>query len=377
MPREYEGVRYISDKQMVIFDIGSAYTKFGYAGETVPRGIIKTEVKCAESKDVRKIFDYSDVEDLYQLLVEFLHLLFFRHVVVSPKDSRVLIVESSLTPSQFRDTLAKVMFRHFEIGSLLFLPTHLATISTLGTDTVLVLDVGYQEATLIPIYEGIPILKAWQALPLGAQVVHKNIKTYLEKSLPDYDLTEKIIEDIKVRTCFVTTLERSKQLESQDPPEPPPAVKYPSIKTVTILGEIREKAYEVLWERDNDNLSIPTMILDAIVKCPIDIRRVLAENILLIGGTAMAKGFASRLKAELLSLLKSDLYAEKLKIKTFKFHSAPSKPNYTAWLGGAIYGIADFPSRCLTKETYLKLNRVPDWTNLIDNQKEDSLICEM
>lgn len=84
----------------------------------------------------------------------------------------------------------------------------------------------------------------------------------------------------------------------------------------------------------------------------------------------MAKGFASRLKAELLSLLKSELYSEKLKIKTFKFHTAPSKPNYTAWLGGAIYGIADFPSRCLTKENYLKLNRVPDWTNLIDNQRE-------
>jgi len=27
MLRGYEGVRYISDKQMVVFDIGSAYTK--------------------------------------------------------------------------------------------------------------------------------------------------------------------------------------------------------------------------------------------------------------------------------------------------------------------------------------------------------------
>jgi len=37
----------------------------------------------------------------------------------------------------------------------------------------LVLDVGYQEATLIPIFEGIPILKAWQALPLGGQIIHE------------------------------------------------------------------------------------------------------------------------------------------------------------------------------------------------------------
>lgn len=93
--------------------------------------------------------------------------------MISPKDSRILLLESPLITTRFRDTLAKVMFRHFEVGSILFLPTHLATISTLGIDTALVLDVGYQEATLIPIFEGIPVLKAWQALPLGGQVVHK------------------------------------------------------------------------------------------------------------------------------------------------------------------------------------------------------------
>lgn len=93
--------------------------------------------------------------------------------MISPKDARILLLESPLATTQFRDTLAKVMFRHFEIGSVLFLPSHLATISTLGIDTALVLDVGYQEATLIPIFEGIPILKAWQALPLGGQIVHK------------------------------------------------------------------------------------------------------------------------------------------------------------------------------------------------------------
>lgn len=93
--------------------------------------------------------------------------------MISPKDARIVVLESPLTPAQFRDTLAKVMFRHFEIGSLMLLPIHLATISTLGTNTAIVLDIGYREATLIPIFEGVPILKAWQALPLGGQIVHE------------------------------------------------------------------------------------------------------------------------------------------------------------------------------------------------------------
>lgn len=92
---------------------------------------------------------------------------------MSPKDARILLLESPLAVTSIRDTIAKVMFKHFEVGSILFLSSHLATISTLGIDTALVLDVGYQEATLIPIFEGIPVLKAWQALPLGGQIVHE------------------------------------------------------------------------------------------------------------------------------------------------------------------------------------------------------------
>lgn len=91
----------------------------------------------------------------------------------------------------------------------------------------------------------------------------------------------------------------------------------------------------------------------------------------------MAKGFIGRLKSELLALVKSSLYSDKLKIDTFKFHAAPSKPNYTAWLGGAIFGTIDLPSRCVTKENYLKSNRVPDWASLIDNQRDELVACEV
>lgn len=64
-----------------------------------------------------------------------------------------------------------------------------------------------------------------------------------------------------------------------------------------------------------------------------DMRLKLAENIVLVGGTVMAKGFMSRLKEELLEKLKSPKY-HNLKIAKFKFHVAPAYENYIAWLGG-------------------------------------------
>lgn len=88
----------------------------------------------------------------------------------------------------------------------------------------------------------------------------------MKEAIPEVELTERVIEDIKVRTCFVTTLERSKKLGTDDAPAPPPSVKYPGLKTIEIPGYVRERSYELLWERDADNLSIPTMVLDAILK---------------------------------------------------------------------------------------------------------------
>ena len=96
-------------------------------------------------------------------------------------------------------------------------------------------------------------------------VIFRNLKKYFQ-STSNLDLSEKMLEDIKVRTCFVTTLERSAKLGTENAPTSPPDVTYPGVKRILIPGEIREKAFEILWERDNDNLSLPTMILDAIAK---------------------------------------------------------------------------------------------------------------
>lgn len=141
---------------------------------------------------------------------------------------------------------------------------------------------------------------------------------------------------ILVRCCFVTTKNRANKFsQSASDIVPCPDVEYlvEGTKVVNISGKLRETACEVLYEEDNDHQCLSTMILDAIMKVNVDLRLKLAENILLIGGTAMLPGFKARLKEELETQLKCDRY-KKLNIVEFKFHYPPCKDNYTAWLGG-------------------------------------------
>lgn len=56
---------------------------------------------------------------------------------------------------------------------MLFLPSHLVILAGFGLRTALVVDVGYAESQVIPVYEGVPILKAWQAQPIGTRAVEE------------------------------------------------------------------------------------------------------------------------------------------------------------------------------------------------------------
>lgn len=56
------------------------------------------------------------------------------------------------------------MFVHYEVLSILMAPSHLMPLFGLGIKDGLVLDVGYSEATLIPVYENVPILKVSKIL---------------------------------------------------------------------------------------------------------------------------------------------------------------------------------------------------------------------
>lgn len=61
---------------------------------------------------------------------------------------------------------------------------------------------------------------------------------------------------------------------------------------------------------------------------------MLAENLVIIGGTASTLGLRHRLLAEVRTLAASEAYSKVVKIDSFKIHNPPAKANYVAWLGG-------------------------------------------
>jgi actin-related protein 10 len=389
----YDGIGVIAEKHAVVLDIGTVLCKVGYAGEPIPRAIIRTP-ECLKITSTSKLTSDEEYEHFRDKVVSFVHKLYFEYLLVNPKDRRVVLVESLLGDLRLRDMVVGVLFGHFEVLSVLLAPSHIMPLFGLGITSALVVDVGYEEATLIPIYQNVPVLKAWQAQPLASKAIHKSLKedimtrgtasrgergNYEKASEIGIDLSEEIIEDIKIRLCFVTDISRGHQIQqirndassvsglSSFLKKSVPPATYPLNGDIILRidGQTRESACEMLFEQDNDRMSVSTMVLDALLACPIDTRIELAENIVVVGGTSMIKGFKARLFQELKHLLKKEPYCSRLHVGDFKLHQAPGKANFSCWSGASIFGATDaIGTRSFTRENYFKDRSVPDWSNL-------------
>ncbi|VDK67832.1 unnamed protein product [Onchocerca ochengi] len=393
------GVVGMDNRQAVIIDIGAVLTKVGYAGEFVPRAIIRTELLDDRTGETVKVLDDNlSEQELYYRLVKFFRELFFRHLLTVAKDRRIVIVESILKRTSYRNAIARVLFNTFDAPSVLFAPSHLLATFPFGVSNALVIDVGYSETTVVPILEGVTMLYQLETSCIGAKYLEKRVYELLrkygkvltllgtERSLTDDDdillKKEHILEDIVVRFCFATRMDRGKMIQAseynpeREIPKAPCDVRLPFGEGMLVVpGLIREWSAEIIFEENDDIKSLPQLILDAIYRCPIDARRKLLDSIILIGGTTRMKGFSARLRDEILRSLTASAYAIKLgNIKSVKFYRLPntSIELYASWIGGSMFGALEILQyHSLTREDWEARGRVPDWTNNVYEMNRD------
>ncbi len=91
------------------------------------------------------------------------------------------------------------------------------------------------------------------------------------------------------------------------------------------VGPERFRAPEILFDPEIIGLEYPgvhQMVVDAIARTDLDLRKALYANIVLSGGTTMTRGFGDRLIHELQKLAVKDM-----RIKIF----APPERKYSTW----------------------------------------------
>lgn len=117
------------------------------------------------------------------------------------------------------------------------------------------------------------------------------------------------------------------------------------------IGQERFRAPEILFDPEIIGLEYPgihQIVVDAINRTDLDLRKSLFGNIVLSGGATLTKGFGDRLLHEVQRLAVKDM-----RIKIF----APPERKYSTWIGGSILaGLTTFRKVCGHVEWLLNFN---------------------
>ena len=399
-----------------MLDIGSRYSKFGFSGEPRPRAIVPSVSFSQPSTSYLRLDhssptsrQYSSGETLWDLdfercaedqlrrgkralvlaqLTQLLRSAFTQHLMVDPRQRKVLVVENPMLPNSIKEMICIVLFNNLQVPSVSFVPAPLLSLLAVGRITGLVLEVGYLESTLMPVYYGRPLSSHTVSTTRAGKRLNARLKRLLlrygkfvasQTSLQDSSktlrerthaigpslLTHDRLEQIKAKALFVSSYDsnlgdldelfdelelestagsidkhaeaaaviRQKYSssscaspltfavipESVDPHgtasliqsvSAPPTSSWSNFATtsgkvqscgvIAIPGWVRERAAELLFDKgDEDDAGLVDMTVSAIAKLPIDLRRVMCENVVVSGGTAMLPGFANRFRTQL------------------------------------------------------------------------------
>lgn len=260
----------IHDK--IIVDHGSYSCKYGYAGFNKPIGIISAN----------GIIKNSVIQNIYEMCIIW-DKIFYEKLKIDPKKTKILLSLSNISDITYYDKIKDIMLNKYMFDSIQIYNQQLLSLYSVGKNTGIVVDIGHDITKIVPIYDSHIINYAIIYSPLTGKLINNFLKKQGVIS-NNYDKIKKKI------------------------------IKSPDSKLYDILFN------PLLIDYDIDNLA--TIVMKAIDLCPIDLKIILSQNIILIGGTSSIPGLCKELKKNI-----KDAY----NVKIF----GPKNRHFASWIGGS------------------------------------------
>ncbi|CAG8439590.1 7900_t:CDS:2 [Acaulospora colombiana] len=352
----------------VVLDIGSAWTRAGYAGEDAPKLVfptsygylpeeetaatdgdaVMTESSDATGGDVENFEPYYPrrrrrpkkhkgtyiigdaavtawrphmeiknplVDGMIQdwdALEEIWDYIFWEDQLdIDPKEHPLFVTESAWNSREARETLTELAFEKYQTLAFYVAKNPVLSAFAAGRPTAIVLDCGASVTSCVPVVDGYVLKKGIYKQPIAGDFLSEQILQQFQSS-PEVEV---IPHYLIAKKSFV------------DPDKP--SNKRFNIPEI-LFNPQRFLAQSPEGVDMSSLLGIPEMIYHSINSCDIDVRPHLWNNIILTGGTTMLPGFPDRINNEL-----SMMMSGQMKIKIHAPGNTIER-KCSSWLGGSI-----------------------------------------
>jgi centractin len=378
----------------IVLDNGSGTIRAGFAGEDLPKCYFPSYVGRPKhvramagaregdvfigpmAQDLRGLLkinyplehgivtDWDDMERIWQYVYQ-------EGLKTLSEDHPVLLTEPPLNPRSNRENAAQILFETFNVPALYNSVQAVLSLYASGRTTGIVLDVGDGVAHAVPVYDGFAIPNSIRRIDVAGRDVTEYLQTQLRKAgyIFHTSAEKEIVREIKEKRSYIaldpnkeekewsgtSSKASSKEVDYVLPDGKTIKVRYtrlwysPAVRlTIPQLGAERFRAPEILFDPERIGLEyqgVHQIVVEAIARTDMDLRKSLYSSIVLSGGSTLTKGFGDRLLHEVQRLAVKDM-----RIKIF----APPERKYTTWTGGSILaGLSTFKKVCCSMLTHM------------------------
>ena len=253
---------------------------------------------------------------------------------------------------------AQVLFETFNVPALFTSIQAVLSLYASGRTTGIVLDSGDGVSHAVPVYEGFAMPSSIRRIDVAGRDVTEYMQLLFRKSGYVFHTSaeKEVVRNIKEKHAYVALdpkREEKEWIQSLGRPyEKWAEYTLPDGHKMKVrlgivplsghswneqIGSERFRAPEILFDPEIIGLEYPgvhQIVVDAINRTDMDLRKSLFGNIVLSGGSTLTKGFGDRLLHEVQRLAVKDM-----RIKIF----APPERKYSTWIGGSILaGLSTF-----------------------------------
>ncbi|KAJ5069080.1 actin cytoskeletal 1b [Anaeramoeba ignava] len=276
--------------------------------------------------------------------------IFLNQLKIDPKDHSILITEPLMNPNASREKTAQIMFETFGFRSFhITNPGPLILISH-GRDTKMIVDIGHGILSTHPFYQGFGIPQAIHQYNFsGTDITNYLINLLGEKGYSFKTSAEiEIAREIKEKFCYCS-LNYQEEIKENNKSQLEKEFELKNGDIITFSDE-RIKCCEGLFDprlMGLDFEGIHQLIYNSIMETPVDVRKDLAANIVLVGGTTFFPNFQQRLQKEL-----DSLFSGKLRISV---NASPNRKIFS-WIGGSLFNsVFTSENLWISKDQYIEV----------------------
>ena len=358
-----------SETEHIIIDNGSGYCKAGLSGEYEPRAVFSScigEPKYAGVSILNSENTYIGDDAIKKRCILKLKYpiengyindwdgmeriwghIFTKELRVAPEEHNVMITEKPYYGIETREKIAQIMFEYFDVPGLYI--ANPATLSLFGEGrmTGLVVDSGEGNTNIVPVFDGYALPHATITVDIGGKALTEYLMNIIHDETGHLFTTtshKEIVKDIKEKACYISLDGYNDEFSYVEPYN----YELPDGNNVRVKYQ-RIECPEVLFKPSligKYGNGIDQTCFYSIIKCDIDIRKELYNNIVLAGGTTMFKGFKERLAKGVQNLAPDSMKKE------VNIIASPDR-KLSAWYGGKILSsLSFFESEWISKYEY-------------------------